>query len=88
MQASDQITLRSAGSTLRAALEREAARRGTSLDRTILALLSERLGLSDDAISVEYEDLDELAGTWTKAEASRFEEGIEAQRQVDARLWR
>ncbi len=88
MQASDQITLRSVGSTLRAALDREAERRGTSLNRTILALLSERLGLSDDSIPVEYEDLDELAGTWTKAEASRFEEALEAQRQVDARLWR
>lgn len=88
MQASDQITLRSIGAALRAALDREAVRRGTSLNRTILALLSERLGLAADANPVEYEDLDELAGTWTKAEASRFEEALQAQRQVDARLWR
>ena len=88
MQAPDQITLRSIGAALRAALDREAERRGTSLNRTILALLSERLGIAGDASAVEYEDLDELAGTWTKAEASRFEEALQTQRQVDARLWR
>jgi len=88
MQASGQITLRSIGAALRAALDREAERRGASLNKTILSLLSERLGLSDDATQVEYDDLDELAGTWTKAEASRFDETLRAQRQVDSRLWR
>lgn len=87
MKASDQITLRSLGASLRAALDREAARRGQSLNRTILALLSERLGLADDT-GVEYDDLDELAGTWTTAEAGRFEDALRAQRQVDAKLWR
>jgi hypothetical protein len=30
---------------------------------TILALLTERLGLADSATPIEYDDLDELAGT-------------------------
>jgi hypothetical protein len=88
MQASDQLTVRSIGARLRAALEREAQRRGQSLNKTILALLTERLGLADAAGTVEYDDLDELAGSWTKAEADRFEEALRAQRQVDAKLWR
>ncbi len=74
--------------SLRAALDREAERRGQSLNKTVLALLAERLGLADQTSAVEYEDLDELAGTWTKAEASRFEAALHAQRQVDAKLWR
>lgn len=88
MQASDQLTLRSIGARLRAALDREAGRRGQSLNKTVLALLSERLGLADEAETVEYDDLDELAGTWTEAEAGRFEDALQAQRQVDAKLWR
>jgi hypothetical protein len=88
MPASDQLTLRSLGSRLRAALEREAARRGQSLNKTALALLAERLGLTaEPAAAAEHEDLDELAGTWSKSEAARFEEALRAQRQVDATLW-
>jgi len=67
---------------------REAEKPRQSLDETILALLSERLGLAEEAGPVEYDDLDELAGTWTEAEASRFEGAIRVQRQVDAKLWR
>ena len=40
VQAPAQITLRSIGAALRAALQREADRRGQSLDMTALALLS------------------------------------------------
>jgi hypothetical protein len=88
MPTSDQLTIRSIGSRLRAALEREAARRGQSLNKTVLALLSERLGLGEAATPVQYDDLDELAGTWSKSEATRFDEALHAQRQVDAKLWR
>lgn len=88
MPASDQFTLRSISSGLRTALEREAARRGLSLNKTVLALLAERLGLADSTGAVEHEDLDELAGTWSKSEATRFDAALHPQRQVDAKLWR
>ena len=88
MPASDQLTLRSIGSELRSALEREAARRGQSLNKTVLALLSERLGLHASSTPKEHGDLDELAGTWSKSEAADFDEALRAQRQVDADLWR
>jgi hypothetical protein len=83
----DQLTIRSIGSRLRAALEQEATRRGQSLNKTVLALLAERLGLADSAPPVEHDDLDELAGTWSKSEASRFDEALQSQRQVDPKLW-
>ena len=88
MPTSDQLTIRSLGSRLRAALEQEAARRGQSLNKTVLALLAERLGLAESARPIEHDDLDELAGTWSKSEATRFDEALPAQRQVDAKLWR
>jgi hypothetical protein len=75
-------------SRLRDALEREAARRRQSLNKTVLALLAEALGLAEAAPREPYGDLDELAGTWSKAEAERFDAALTAQRQVDAKLWR
>ena len=88
MPASDQLTIRSIGSRLRTAIEHEAARRGQSLNKTVLALLAERLGLTDSGAQIEHDDLDELAGTWSKSDANRFDEALHAQRQVDAKLWR
>ncbi len=85
---SDQLTIRSIGPDLRAALEREAARRGQSLNRTVLSLLAERLGLAESRAQIEHDDLDELAGTWSKSDATRFDEALHTQRQVDAKLWR
>lgn len=76
------------GPRLRAALEREAERRGQSLNRTVLALLAESLGVEARSRSRERDDLDELAGTWSKAEAARFDDALKAQRPVDAELWR
>ena len=88
MPASQQLTIRSVDPRLRSALEREAARRGKSLNKTVLALLAEGLGLVDFPAREEHDDLDELAGTWSKSEAARFDEALRAQRQVDAKLWR
>lgn len=88
MPTSDQLTIRSLGSCLRAALAQEAGRRGQSLNKTVLALLAERLGLAKSAKPIEHDDLDELAGTWSKSETTRFDEALHAQRQVDATLWR
>jgi hypothetical protein len=86
--ASDQLTIRSLSSSLRAALDREARRRGQSLNKTVRALLAERLGLADSSPKIEHDDLDELAGTWSKSESTRFDAELHAQRQVDAKLWR
>ncbi len=88
MPSSGQLTIRSISSSLRAALKREAARRGQSLNKTVVGLLAERLGLADSSSRSEYDDLDELAGSWSKSEAARFGEAFQAQRQVDAKLWR
>jgi len=88
LPARNQLSIRAVDARLRNALEREAARRGKSLNKTVLALLAETLGLAAAPASEEHDDLDELAGTWSKSEAARFDEALRAQRQVDAKLWR
>lgn len=88
--ASNQLTLRAVAPRLRAALEREARRRGLSLNRAALELLAEATGLVDDdrRRAVTHCDLDALAGTWSEEEAHAFDEALRAQRQVDPKLWR
>ena len=88
MPAPGKLSLRSIDPRLRSALEREAARRRQSLNKTVLALLAERLGIADSDAREPYDDLDELAGTWSKVEATRFDAALAVQRQVDAKLWR
>jgi hypothetical protein len=88
MTARARLTLRSIDRRLRSALEREAARRRQSLNQTVLALLAEGLGIAPSDAREPYDDLDELAGTWSRSEAARFDAAVAAQRQVDAKLWR
>jgi hypothetical protein len=74
---------------LRAALAREAKRRGLSLNRAVLALLSEATGIAraDRAAMVEHDDLDALAGSWSDEDADAFDAALAAQRQIDPKLW-
>lgn len=84
-----QLTLRSTDHQLRTALRREARRRRASLNRTVLALLRERLGLDADEPDPEtHDDLDHLAGTWSQEQAKEFDEALREQRQIDEKLWR
>ena len=86
-----QLTVRSVDEDLRSRLEREARDRGLSLNRTLLALLREALGLAPRVHGrepAEHRDLDDLAGTWSEAEAEELEAAVREQRQVDEKLWR
>jgi len=84
-----QLTVRDVDSRLHETLRQEAQQRGISVNRLILQLLSEAVGLrhSNGAADVEYHDLDHLFGTWSAEEASEFEQELAVQRQIDDALW-
>jgi hypothetical protein len=70
-------------------LKQEAERRALSLNRTVLVLLREALGLGDpDREPAVHEDLDHLAGTWSAREAREAEEGLARHRTVDPDMWK
>ncbi len=84
-----QLTVRSVKSDLHNALKAEAARRGVSVNRVVIMLLREAVGLTNgsrqnDAV---FDDLDYLAGTWTEVEAVEFEEQLASQRVIDEGMW-
>lgn len=80
------ITIRNVPAELAESLEREKRRRGASLNRTVLALLSEALGVSRRG--PRSNGLRRLAGTWTEAEYREFEEAVAPFEQIDDAIWR
>ncbi len=84
-----QITIRGVGTDLHNALKHEARRRAVSMNRLVLSILREAVGLGDgiEKSEMEFHDLDHLAGTWTQREFEEFEEQLLLQRSVDEELW-
>lgn len=84
-----QITIRSVAPELRRALKQEAARRGVSMNRLVLEILGDALGLSGYSQNSEtiFPDLDHLAGTWTQQELDEFGGHLRLQRSIDEELW-
>jgi hypothetical protein len=80
------LTIRQVSPELAAALEGEKRRRGTSLNRTVLDLLSQALGITTSGRRSN--GLGELAGTWTQEELDQFERAIDFTEQIDEELWR
>ena len=84
-----QLTVRGVKNDLHNALKAEAIRRGMSMNRIILLLLREAVGLTNGSRqgSAVFDDLDHLAGTWTEAEAAEFQRQLASQRVIDEDLW-
>lgn len=83
------ITLRNIPPRLARAIEKTAARSGLSLNKAVIRLLEEGLGLDDGLRKPHlYDDLDELAGSWTAEEAAEFDEALRGMRTIDPELWK
>ena len=83
-----QLTIRGVDATLHQALQREAERCNTSVNRLVISLLKQSVGLSNGGSRItEYDDLDALAGTWSQAEYNEFAQRLSDQRMIDQELW-
>ena len=79
------MTIRNVPPELSAALDAEKYRRGLSLNRTVLALMEESLGVHGKTRS---NGLGRLAGNWSEEEFQKFESAIAPLKEVDGDLWR
>ena len=72
-----------------AALKRRAAKEDASVNMLVLRLIEQGLGLrrAKPALT-RHDDLDALAGTWRKQDASEFERATAPFAKVDAALWK
>ena len=82
-----QLTVRDVDRHLSEALKHEAETRGLSVNRLVLLLLRESVGLSPRQRPPMFDDLDHLAGTWSSEEAAEFERHLVVQRRIDGELW-
>ena len=80
------MTIRNVPTELAQALDQERRRRGLSLNRTVLALLRNALGVS--SVAVRSNGLRHLAGTWSDAEYRAFEQVVAPFGEVDEAMWR
>jgi len=71
-------------------VRKEAERRRMSINKAVISLLegkNERHTKKRPRIK-EYDDLDSLAGSWTKREAAEFDKALAAQRAIDPEMWK
>jgi hypothetical protein len=80
------ITLRNVPADLARALDAAKRMTGESLNRTVLAILRQALGLEPGRAFDN--GLRKLAGTWGEPEFRRFEKNTLLFEQVDEELWR
>ena len=80
------MTIRNVSAELAEALEREKVRRGVSLNRTVLALMHESLGVGSGR--PRSNGLARLSGSWSEADFREFEDAVAPLGDVDEELWR
>ena len=80
------LTVRNVPERLAKALEQEKAKRGASMNRTVVSLLCEGLGVAGNG--VRSNGLRRLAGTWSARDLMRFRKAVEPTETVDEELWR
>ena len=71
-----------------ARLKRQASEEGASLNSLVLRLLEGADNVASNSALKTFDDLDALAGTWSKQEASAFTRNTAAFSEVDASLWK
>jgi hypothetical protein len=59
-----------------------------SVNKAVISLLEEHLGLRGKKQPALNHDLDALAGSWTKTEADAFDKALKAQRRIGPYLWK
>lgn len=80
------LTVRNLSADLARELKKEARKRGTSLNGTVIELLRRALGLDHEA---PFDNgLGKLAGKWTEEEFKEFEKNTAFLEQIDEELWR
>lgn len=82
------MTLRGVDDRIAAVLKEKARKEGTSVNALMLRLLKESLGIEKKKRGVVYDDLDHLAGTWSKKDAAEFERATSVFEKVDEEMWK
>jgi transcriptional accessory protein Tex/SPT6 len=61
---------------------------GVSLNKAVIRLLEEALGLSRTKRPKINHDFDEFIGVWTEKEANEFERHLFEERRIEPEMWK
>ena len=82
------VTLRNLPLEVARVVRKRAQERRTSVNKAVIQLLEEGLGVAGKAPKLLHHDLDALAGSWTKTEGRAFDEALDSQRAIDPDVWK
>ena len=83
------ITVRGIDDELAIKLKKTAKEQSKSINRFILDLMRQSLGLDKaKKFTRKYHDLDHLFGSWTDEEFNYVHKRLESQRVIDKELWK
>ena len=82
------VTIRGVESEVAEKLRSKATQEGKSVNQLILEIIKAGLGLNKvKQYSREYDDLDDLFGSWTEEEYKEIKTKIDRSRRIDEELW-
>jgi plasmid stability protein len=81
------LTLRGLDAATEKALRARAKAGSGSMNRAILEVLRESLGVTNSPRRVVHHDLDALAGTWSQADRHAFDKATQPLSCVEEDLW-
>jgi len=82
------ISLRGIDPELAETLKNHAKKTGGSINKTVLDILRNSLGLSSKKRDRVYHDLDDLAGTWTDNDWQQCNKSTKHFSVIDKELWK
>ena len=82
------ITLRNIPAGIARRIRAKAREDKTSINKAVIAMLLDSLEPRRPESKILHHDLDDLAGSWSQAEADDFDRALREQRQIDADLWK
>lgn len=82
------VTLRNLPPHLDKTIRARAREKRMSVNKAVITLLEEHVNRDTKNPSTLHHDLDDLCGSWTKAEARVFDRALAKQRSIDPDLWK
>ena len=82
------LSLRGIDEDLSENLKKLSQKEGISLNKTVLKLLEDSVGIKRRMRLNIYRDLDDLAGTWSSREEKEFKDKIHFFEVIDKDLWK
>jgi hypothetical protein len=81
------LSLRGIDDEMADALKNKAQEAGTSINKTVLDLIRESVGLKKKKPTRVHHDIDELAGTWSEKDEQEFKKKTQFFHEIDEEIW-